>query len=56
MKEAKIFNWMALIWTILGSILVIQENTSDIWGYIYLGTLITAQILALKVIDKQENK
>ena len=48
MKEARIVNWIALVWTVLGAIGLIQDATADIWSFIYMGTIIAAQILALR--------
>lgn len=50
MKETKILNWIALVWTVLGGISMLDSSTTDIWGVLYLGILVAAQILALKHI------
>ena len=48
MKEAKVLNWIALVWSILGGVYLIQDPTTDIWSYIFMGVLIAAQVTALK--------
>lgn len=51
MKEAKVITWVALVWTILGVILIIQDATSDVWTYLYVGVLIASQVMALKFYE-----
>jgi len=48
MKEARIFNWIALIWTVLGTVYLITDPATDIWTLIYITILIVAQVTALK--------
>ena len=48
MKEAKVLNWIALVWTVLGAVALLNDPTMDGWSYIFMGVLIAAQITALR--------
>lgn len=48
MKEAKVLNWIALVWSILGTIAMFEDPTMTIWSYVFMGVLVAAQITALK--------
>jgi hypothetical protein len=50
MKEARIVNWIALVWTALGLIAIIQDPTSGVWTYLYIGIILAAQVLALRAL------
>jgi hypothetical protein len=50
MKGAELLNWIALVWSILSGISLLQDPDTDFWSYVYMGVLIAAQVTALKNI------
>jgi len=48
-KEAKIMNWIALVWTILGSVYMLGDETTEPLSVLYMIIIITAQILAIRI-------
>jgi hypothetical protein len=49
-KAAVIFNWIALVWTTFGFLGMITSPEKDFWSFVYLGIILAAQVLALKII------
>lgn len=50
-KSAKVLNWIALVWTILGVIALVSEGTLDIWSFVFMSVLVGAQVTALNSIE-----
>ena len=49
-KTAVIFNWIALVWTLLGAFYMFGDNTVDPWAMLFLVVLIVAQGTALSTM------
>ena len=48
-KEAKIANWIALVWTLLGSVYMLGDQSTEPLSVLYMLILIIAQILAIRI-------
>lgn len=45
-KTAVVFNWIAIVWTVLGSLYMFGEAV-DPWAFLFMIVLIVAQATAL---------